>query len=152
MNKAFYRFCIFNLCGFVLVAWGLMSGKMSGILHSHTMTYVIIAAFLVGLASATHRMWRVTHGDTKAHRNSHLFDFIEVVMLLGIVGNSLGFIDGLMGMTGEALSSPETARVAVGQALTGAAMAFNATFVSCSLTVWTIFNCRMVESAANEQV
>lgn len=131
MTKPFYRFCIFNGIGAVLLVWAWMLGYVQQVFAgdvSH-ISYIISVLFVLTLVRTSFDILR---------RNSidYLGDVETWLVVLGLVGNCIGFVIALHGLDVSALSSPEGAQKVGGQLLAGMGTAFYSTLVGSVCALW----------------
>jgi hypothetical protein len=144
----FYRLVIFNVLGIAIVIWAYLAGYVTLILERDAtgVVYGIIALGVVGIISTLSRGWKISTkiNNLKAgkyvdilkakkmpHKNEHIHDIAGWALLVGIFGNTLGFI--------MALASKDTL-------LAGASTAFASTTVGILVALWIEGNFRMIKT------
>lgn len=140
------------------------------------MTLVISGVFLVGVASVMWRSFHVDatlrrknswEATTKRHvrrgtqaeydlgeeyrvalrKSAHLHDLLVILLMLGIVGNALGFLTAFSGVDVSTITSADGLKKAGVQLMSGAGTAFGSTITGLILAVWTTINIRILETS-----
>lgn len=168
-NLLLLRLAVFNTCGVFLLIWAWTLGYIQRVFEgdvSH-ISYIIVALFVVGLIST---FWRATktsaglnalkvhaplHSRNRARhaakkmavKNAHLGDVLEALVLLGLIGNVVGFLIAMSGADLASLNTPEGAQALAAQLLAGLGVAFYTTLAGTVLALWTMVNVRMLETA-----
>ncbi len=167
-HSLLYRLIIFNACGFAFIVWAWMHGLVDLVLEADPtkITHVIAALFVAGLASLGWRALKVNaaiDGGTPLYtgqlrkrsreakqmviRNEHLGDIPEYLVLLGLIGNAVGFLMAFGGVDMSSLGSADGLMAAGTQILAGIGTAFGSTVAGCVLALWAMINYRMLVTA-----
>lgn len=130
---------ILNFAGLCLVAWAWTLGYVQQVLtgDASRLSYVIGIVFLGGL------IYTFRKGANPAVLN----DVAEWMVTLGLIGNVIGFILALSGMSGADIGSPEGAQQIATMLIAGMGVAFYSTFTGAALALWTTINRRLIESS-----
>jgi hypothetical protein len=145
----FYRLLIFNFLGFATVYYAYVMGYVNIILEKDTsgVVEVIVLVTLAGIFSTLKRGYQISKAintmkegkyvdilkaKKMAHKNEHIESIGGWAVLLGLLGNAIGFV--------IALSSKDAL-------LTGAGTAFGSTVVGIACALWTEVNYRMLKTA-----
>lgn len=159
-----YRLIVLNACGFAFIVWAWMQGMVDLVMDADPtkITHVIAALFLFGLVSLGWRALKVNaaidFGPTlliknrRAARkmpaqNEHLGDIPEYLVLLGLIGNAVGFLMAFGGIDMSALGSADGLMAAGTQILAGIGTAFGSTVAGCVLALWAMINYRILVTA-----
>lgn len=169
-NLLLFRYIIFNACGFAFLVWAWSLGYVRQVFDgdvSH-ISYVIAALFAAGLTSTTWRvlqvnaavnalpdgkLWQRAHmaaqdrAATFSIKNAHIADIVEWLVLLGLIGNVVGFLLALAGADASSLNSAEGTQKFAGQLLAGLGVAFYTTLAGTLFALWTSINFRMLDTA-----
>lgn len=167
-HSLLYRLIIFNACGFAFVVWAWTMGLVDLVLDADPtkITHVIAALFVAGLASLGWRALKVNaaidtplaaqvatrHKTWRAAKklpitNEHLGDIPEYLVLLGLIGNAVGFLMAFGGVDMGSLGTADGLMDAGTQILAGIGTAFGSTVAGCVLALWAMFNYRMLVTA-----
>jgi hypothetical protein len=162
------RLFVFNFAGAALVTWAWMRGYVDMLTAADAthMTAVISGLFGVGLASVGWRAWALSRAasggipssiasafrarrDARklAIRNEHIGDIVESLVILGLVGNAVGFLIGFRGVDAGTFGSAEGLREGGAHLLAGVGTAFGSTIAGLSMALWTLWNNRMLATA-----
>ena len=163
-----YRLIIVNVCGISFLVWAWSLGYVQQVFKgdvSH-ISYVISVLFFLGLLSTFRRAFKVSRAmDENADyltrkqlqakaakmpaKNAHIADIIEWLVLLGLIGNVVGFLLALAGADVSSLNTPEGTQKLAGQLLAGLGVAFYTTLAGTVFALWTSVNYRMLETATS---
>jgi hypothetical protein len=158
------RLFIANFAGACFVAWAWVMGYVTRLLAADGahMTLVIGAVFAYGLAAT---FWFGSAVDARLKQNmwcggeralahaglqrntAHLHDLFTALLMLGVVGNAIGFLSAFGGIDIASLTTPEGMRAAGAQLLAGSGTAFGSTIVGLTLALWTMVNLRILATA-----
>jgi hypothetical protein len=131
MSKPFYRFCIFNGIGLALFIWAFMLGYVRQVFEgdvSH-ISYLISALFIASLA-------RASYNSLRSQSVEYLSDVETWLVVLGLIGNCIGFVIALRGIDVGALGQAEGAQKVGGQLLAGLGVAFYSTLTGSICALW----------------
>lgn len=178
-NLLLLRFIIFNACGAALLVWAWRLGYAQQVFEGGQAHLIVTGAiavlFAAGLASTTWRVLAVNGQRNKfaslrvcmpgyearqmfkrASRfeaeHAHLWDLIEWLVLLSLIGNAVGFFIASNGIDATTLSSTEGIVANAGKMLGGVGVAISATIIGGIASMWTWLNVRMLDTAASLHV
>lgn len=134
------RLIILNTCWAALVIWAAVQGYV-GFVFTHDISgisYVIAALLVVATAAAF------------AGRTNLLPHAKVWFVMLGLIGNLIGFILAIKGMAGGSLDSAEGLMTLANALLDGMSVAFCSTLVGAIAALWTSTNAWLLGMAAGE--
>lgn len=157
-----FRFWLLNLFGFglLLAAWwfGYVGHILAG--DQTRLTVLIFAVFLAGLVVTYHRMIAIElQGIGTSYRQLKLLlpqqirtthDIATTLVLLGLIGTVLGIIVALSAVDPDSAADVTAIPLMVSTMLKGMSTALYTTLVGSILSVWTMFNYRLLRSGAND--
>jgi hypothetical protein len=157
-NLLMYRLLIWNAIGIAAVIWAWLHGYVQILFKGETtgIGYLMVAVFVVGLASLCARARKVSIGlnDLKQRRivdaskfaikNSHIGHIAVWLVTLGLIGNMFGFAHAVEGMD---VSSATEALHSVSIMIAGMKIAFYTTLIGTSLGLWLQVNFVMLSTA-----
>lgn len=152
---------IANFAGACFVAWAWVMGYVTRLLAADGahMALVIGAVFAYGLAATFWYGRKVDYVGTGSRsartlwqprfitHTAHLHDLFTALLMLGVVGNAIGFLSAFGGIDISSLTTPEGMRAAGAQLLAGSGTAFGSTIVGLTLALWTMVNLRILATA-----
>lgn len=165
------KLIILNTCWAALVVWASVMGYTKAALDADPahIGLVIIAVFAAGVAStaaraievqrsisstANKRGWiggerqRLSSSIRKMQiKNEHLIDFIEGLVLIGLIGNAIGFFIAFHQVDVASLGSADGITKSAANMLGGLGTAFGSTLIGCILALWTTVNYRVLATA-----
>ncbi|MBB4192818.1 hypothetical protein [Rhizobium aethiopicum] len=169
---ALSRYIVANVCWISVMVWAAVLGfvQMAFLADAAHISYVITALFIFGLYSTTARIIEVDRLSTAlskkriwvagerralakgarllAIRIEHVVDVIEGLVLIGLIGNAIGFFMAFRHVDISAMKSSDGVMANAAHLMAGTGTAFGATIVGCVLALWTIQNGRMLKTAA----
>lgn len=170
-NTLLYRFIINTTLGAGMFAYAWMLGYVQMIFSGDVsgVGYAIAAMFLVIFASTTVQVLRV-NSERNAHlarprrptfeiyhaqkraavlqiKQAHLWDAVEWLVLLSLIGNAVGFYISSKGIDVAALTTTEGIVANAGKMLGGVGVAISGTIVGGIACLLTWFNVRMLDTA-----
>lgn len=158
-NHLLYRLLIINACLIALVIFGLTTGKVQDIVMSDTtrVPFLMLALFLYAFALTAYRASKVSAGLNtikagKSYETSKLMiknapveRAAFYIVLLSLIGNSIGFYDAIHG---QSLSGGSEAALKVFAVMTdGVAVALANVIIGLSLALWTYINFGVLTTA-----
>lgn len=165
------RLIILNTCWAALVVWASVQGYTKAALDADPahIGLVIIAVFAAGIASTAARAIEVHRSISSAAKkrgwaggerqrlsssirkmqikNEHLIDFIEGLVLIGLIGNAIGFFIAFHQVDVASLGSSDAITKGAANMLGGLGTAFGSTLIGCILALWTTVNYRVLATA-----
>ena len=169
-NLLMYRLMLFNGAALALLIWAFVLGWPQFLLSNDVshIGYVMITLFVVGMLSLFTRATKVTSamnlvkstrdksliGEDVKHKirkfptkAGHLEDIANWLVVLGLIGNIVGFAIALYGLRGADIGSADAAQKVVVGLLSGLAVAFYTTLIGALLGLWMDINRRLLKTA-----
>ena len=134
------RLIILNTCWLALVVWAGVMGYVSFVFtHDISGISYVIAALLVVVTAAAFA------GRTNLLPHAKIW-----FVMLGLIGNLIGFILAIKGMSGGSLDSADGLMKLATALLDGMSVAFCSTLVGAIAALWTSTNAWLLGMAASE--
>lgn len=133
------RLFVFNFAGACFVAWAWWLGYVRQVFAndiSH-ISYVIAALFVGALIVLAVSIWR-------SRPVEWLTDVSEWLVTLGLIGNVVGFVIALSGVSTADVGSAEGAQKIAQELLSGMGVAFYSTLVGAVTALWLSVNRRIL--------
>lgn len=138
--KNITRLIILNTCWLALVAWAAAMGYVTFVFtHDVSGISYVIAALLVVTTGAA--FW----GKTNLLPHAKIW-----FVMLGLIGNLIGFILAIQGMASGSLDSADGLMTLANALLEGMSVAFCSTLVGAIAALWTSTNGWLLGMAASE--
>lgn len=131
MSKPFYRFCVFNGIGAVLLFWAYKLGYLNMIYEADTSR---LTAFITLLFIAT--LVRMGYNLIRSKPLAYVDQVRNWLETLGLIGTVIGFPIALSGIDISALTNAGSAQGSVTQFLTGISVACYTTLVGAVCSLW----------------
>lgn len=166
-----FKLYVMNFAGACMISWAVWLGYVQQIFSgdvSH-ISSAIVVLFLLGVASvfylardlgklqtqhveatSSYDLRKIRQATARLQiRQAHMWDLVEWLVLLSLIGNAVGFYISAQGIDPSALASTEGIVANAGKMLSGVGVAISGTIVGGIACFWTWLNVRTLDTATS---
>jgi hypothetical protein len=129
-----------------------MAGYMHG-LEENVVMPAVIAVFLYGIIACFISRWRIDRAtsdnlESVLVRSEHLDQVTKALFIIAVIGTAVGIRIAFGSIGSDSMATPEGARAASANLLSGAGIAYGSSLAGLTAALWTLINVQIVKTAA----